>query len=35
MFAANYEFYDEGIASSPIVQHSGEWFFITGVGYLW
>ena len=35
MFAANYEYYDKGIANSPIVQHSGEWFFITGIGYSW
>lgn len=35
MFAANYEYYDKGIADSPLVQHNGEWFFITGIGYSW
>ncbi|MFI3014263.1 MipA/OmpV family protein [Klebsiella aerogenes] len=35
MFAANYELYDNDIADSPIVQHQGEWYTITGVGYTW
>lgn len=33
MFAANYELYDNDIADSPIVQHQGEWYVITGIGY--
>jgi len=35
MFAANYEYDDKGIADSPLVQHNGKWFFITGIGYSW
>lgn len=35
MVAANYERYDDDIADSPIVQHSGELYGILGVGYTW
>lgn len=35
MIAANYERYDDDIANSPIVQHSGELYGILGVGYTW
>ncbi|MCS2154184.1 MipA/OmpV family protein [Scandinavium goeteborgense] len=35
LFAANYELYDKDIADSPIVQHSGEFYVIAGVGYTW
>ncbi|MDI9221542.1 MipA/OmpV family protein [Pantoea sp. EA-12] len=35
LIAANYEYYDKGIANSPLVQHNGEWLFITGIGYSW
>ena len=35
MFAANYELYDRDIANSPLVQHRGEFYAITGVGYTW
>lgn len=35
MIAVNYEYYDKGIANSPLVQDNGEWLFITGIGYSW
>ncbi|MGU3522769.1 MipA/OmpV family protein [Enterobacteriaceae bacterium C23F] len=35
LFAANYELYDKDIADSPVVQHKGEFYVITGVGYTW
>ncbi len=33
--AVSYELYDKGIKNSPLVQHSGELYVITGLGYIW
>jgi outer membrane protein len=35
LIAVNYEYYDSGIRNSPLVQHDGELYVISGVGYVW
>jgi outer membrane protein len=35
MFAMNYEWYDNDIKNSPIVQHDGELYAGFALGYIW
>ncbi|HSD39542.1 MAG TPA: MipA/OmpV family protein [Rhodocyclaceae bacterium] len=33
--SAGYEYFDNGIANSPLVNHRNEWTWFAGVGYTW